>query len=81
MADISTDHAHKTVTIEAHPHQGHQCASIHPCKHSATMKRILDNMLESGKTPQVEFYMFYFLKFIASVIPTIEYDYTIDISH
>jgi ubiquitin-like-conjugating enzyme ATG3 len=79
MGDISSEHANKTVTIEAHPHLGIECLSIHPCKHSSTMKKIIDNIVESGRTPQVEFYMFYFLKFISSVIPTIEYDYTLDI--
>ena len=32
-----------------------------------------------GGTPKVEHYLLVFLKFIASVVPTIEYDYTLSI--
>jgi ubiquitin-like-conjugating enzyme ATG3 len=32
---------------------------------------------QSGEAPSVDSYMFVFLKFIASVVPTIEYDYTL----
>ena len=31
--DISQDHAHKTVTMEMHPHlSGGPMASVHPCR-------------------------------------------------
>jgi len=34
--DISQDHAHKTVTMEAHPHlSGGPMASVHPCRYVA----------------------------------------------
>jgi len=79
MEDVSTEHAHKTVTIEEHPHFGHRCASIHPCRHSKVMKRIVEAIVENGKEPKVALSMFYFLKFIATIIPTIEYDYTISV--
>eukprot|EP00298_Acanthocystis_sp_HF-20_P020313 c2507_g1_i1.p1 GENE.c2507_g1_i1~~c2507_g1_i1.p1 ORF type:complete len:278 (-),score=87.71 c2507_g1_i1:4-837(-) len=39
--DISQDHARKTVTIEPHPHTSIPHAGIHPCRHAATMKRII----------------------------------------
>lgn len=81
MEDISGDHANKTVTIEPHPHLGVDCASVHPCRHGQVMKKLIENMLEHEVEPRVEMYMFYFLKFISSVIPTIEYDYTLDIGH
>eukprot|EP00736_Rhodelphis_marinus_P005943 Rmarinus@m.6963 len=75
--DISQDHAHKTVTIESHPHlDGVAYASIHPCRHAGTMKKIVDHLAESGKEGRSDQYMFLFLKFISSVIPTIEYDFT-----
>lgn len=55
-------------------------ATIHPCQHSAAMLRILDSLSEGGKVPPtVDQYMFIFLKFLQSVIPTIEYDYTMDV--
>jgi ubiquitin-like-conjugating enzyme ATG3 len=81
MEDIFSDYAHKTVTMETHPFSGITCASIHPCHHADTMKRIIDNIKENQRTPRVEYYLFYFLKFISSVIPTIEYDYTMDVSN
>ncbi|CAN6305879.1 unnamed protein product [Urochloa humidicola] len=77
--DISQDHARKTVTIEDHPHLlAGKHASVHPCKHAAVMKKIVDVLMSRGVEPEVDKYLFIFLKFIASVIPTIEYDYTMD---
>lgn len=77
--DISQDHARKTVTIEDHPHLlAGKHASVHPCKHAAVMKKIVDVLMSRGVQPEVDKYLFIFLKFIASVIPTIEYDYTMD---
>jgi len=43
------------------------------------MKKIMDRMRESGKELRVDQYLLLFLKFISAVIPTIEYDYTMDI--
>ena len=76
LEDVSAEHAEKTVTIDMHPHLPLSSASIHPCKHAHVMKRLLDN-LEGGKEePSVEHYLVIFLKFIASIVPTIDYDYT-----
>ena len=36
-------------------------------------------MAKPGTEPSVEHYLLVFLKFIASVVPTIEYDYTVAI--
>jgi ubiquitin-like-conjugating enzyme ATG3 len=76
--DISEDHAHKTVTIDSHPHLGIPCAYIHPCRHAAVMKKIITRQIEAGKAPRVDQYLFLFLKFISAVIPTVEYDFTIE---
>lgn len=76
--DIMSDYANKTVTLETHPHQGVNCISIHPCKHAAVMKKIIDTITENGGKAEVHQAMFVFLKFISSVVPTIEYDYTRD---
>jgi ubiquitin-like-conjugating enzyme ATG3 len=51
-------------------------ASIHPCRHGPAMAKIVAALMESGTTPNVEQYLPIFLKFMQSVIPTIEYDYT-----
>ncbi|KAI8319568.1 hypothetical protein GQ54DRAFT_279200, partial [Martensiomyces pterosporus] len=73
--DISEDHARKTVTIETHPHLSVQQASIHPCKHAHVMKRIIERAVEGGRREiRVDQYLVIFLKFMSSVLPTIEYD-------
>lgn len=43
------------------------------------MKKMTDLMIENGKEPTVDMYLFIFLKFLSSVIPTIQYDFTEDI--
>jgi len=43
------------------------------------MKKMLSTMQENGIHPDVGMYLFIFLKFISSVIPTINYDFTIDV--
>ncbi|KXN72348.1 autophagy protein 3 [Conidiobolus coronatus NRRL 28638] len=75
--DISQDHANKTVTIEAHPHLPISLASIHPCKHAPVMQKLIQHAISGGKEVRVDQYMIIFLKFISSVLPTIDYDYTI----
>lgn len=71
-------------------------ASIHPCQHSKVMKTIVRNLIsasdeqasqkdaaveEAGTdAPSVEMYLFIFLKFISSMIPTINYDFTMDVT-
>lgn len=76
--DIISDYADKTVTLEQHPHQGVPCISIHPCKHALVMKHIIDTIAANGGQADVHLAMFVFLKFISSIIPTVEYDFTID---
>eukprot|EP01135_Chromosphaera_perkinsii_P009990 Nk52_evm25s1992 gene=Nk52_evmTU25s1992 len=79
--DLSADHAKKTVTIEAHPHLPLNMASIHPCRHANVMKKILQNVESSGNNDfGVHMYLMVFLKFVQSVIPTIEYDFTREFS-
>ena len=44
------------------------------------MKKLIDGVFAAtGSAPNVEHYLLVFLKFIASVVPTIEYDYTLAI--
>jgi len=77
MEDISSDHARKTATVDRFPHARISAVGIHPCKHADTMKRLCEmHSAGGGKSLQVDHYMVLFLKFIASVVPTIEYDYT-----
>ncbi|PRP82954.1 hypothetical protein PROFUN_06731 [Planoprotostelium fungivorum] len=72
LEDISQEHVNKTVTIASHPHTGIPQAYIHPCKHALVMKKIIGRMVDSGKTPRVDQYLFLFLKFLHAAIPTIE---------
>ncbi|KAK3829096.1 MAG: autophagocytosis protein [Benniella sp.] len=78
--DVSQDYAKKTVTIETHPHLNMSLASIHPCRHGAVMKKIIEKVAndESKEEPvRVDQYLIIFLKFMSSVVPTIDYDNTI----
>eukprot|EP01061_Rhynchopus_euleeides_P029058 TRINITY_DN4745_c0_g1_i1.p2 TRINITY_DN4745_c0_g1~~TRINITY_DN4745_c0_g1_i1.p2 ORF type:complete len:343 (+),score=127.13 TRINITY_DN4745_c0_g1_i1:132-1031(+) len=89
--DIYHDYADKTATIETHPYTGASMISIHPCRHAETMKRMVDKLKEAhddrlaaegregegeqfGVSPDMA--LFLFLKFISSVIPTVDYDFT-----
>jgi len=75
--DFSADHANKTITMETHPHlPGPPQASVHPCKHAQTMKKLLDQIAEGGGELGVHQYLIIFLKFVQAIIPTIEYDFT-----
>lgn len=77
LQDISAEYAQKTVTIEAFPFtKSLLCASIHPCKHAHVMQRINSSNKSSVRVDQ---YLVLFLKFISSVLPTIEYDNTMAI--
>jgi len=93
MEDVMTDYANKTVTMEAHPHVAGPYASIHPCQHGKVMKTIVRNLMNTSTTanpdnaeqqqqqgPSVEMYLFIFLKFVSSIIPTINYDFTMDVT-
>lgn len=90
MDDIYLTNREKTVTIENHPFLKTPCISIHPCRHAETLKRIIRNiedriifeqqLLDLPDQKKIDFYfpanmcLFIFLKFMSSVIPTIEYD-------
>mmetsp|Transcript_5726 Transcript_5726/g.19195 ORF Transcript_5726/g.19195 Transcript_5726/m.19195 type:complete len:120 (-) Transcript_5726:72-431(-) len=76
--DVVADYQQRTVTMEPHPHLSKPHLSVHPCQHGAVMKRLVANMSSGGRTPHVRSYMFIFLKFIASVVPTLEYDVSFD---
>ncbi len=77
--DIMIEYTDKTVTIEPHPHSGVKSVSIHPCKHSHLLKRMIEQFEAAGKTLEVYMSIILFLKFLHSVVPTIEYDFTMDI--
>jgi len=78
--DISQDYANKTATIEPHPHIGNlQCASIHPCRHAPIMKKFVDKLTADGSEARVDQALFIFLKFMQGLVPTIDYDFTMEV--
>lgn len=88
FTDISKEHAKKTVTLEQNPHFDSTIlmVSIHPCQHAHVMKRIIKYIMENEnngndrggnkKVVQAEWYLILFLKFMSTVLPNIDYDYT-----
>ncbi|RNE97108.1 autophagocytosis associated protein [Trypanosoma rangeli] len=86
MQDVYAANREKTVSIDPHPFLKAACISIHPCRHAETMKRLIQHMktrYEEDQTHATEkgafvfpthMALFLFLKFISSVVPTIEYD-------
>lgn len=78
--DIMAEYANKTVTVEDHPYLGVKQLSIHPCKHPNVLKYLTELKTENGGEPiGVHQALFLFLKFMASIMPTMEYDFTVDI--
>jgi ubiquitin-like-conjugating enzyme ATG3 len=69
--DISSDHLEQTVTYENHPFLNGKYLSIHPCQHGHVMLRFIER-LDNPKAFCAPAYYFLFLKFIHSVIPTID---------
>lgn len=49
-------------------------------RHAEVMKKILQTATEGGRNLEVHLYLIIFLKFVQSVIPTIDYDYTQNIN-
>lgn len=55
LEDVSEDYAKKTVTVETFPHYKLiTAASIHPCKHAVTMRKLASMMETDGKTFPVD---------------------------
>lgn len=82
LQDVDKDYVLKTVTIDPHPFHfyNHDCISIHPCMHATTMDRMFSLMEENGKSVDASNYLFLFLKFIMSVVPSINFDYTAEVA-
>lgn len=75
--DINSDYKDKTATIEKLPGIADTTlVLIHPCKHANVMKVLMQHT--KGDQIRLDQYLVIFLKFIASVCPGIEYDYTMD---
>lgn len=77
--DVLSEYVSKTVTVDPHPLTGTPTVSIHPCKHSLVMKKVVQDWMAQGITPRHDLALFVFLKFISGIVPTINYDFTMDI--
>jgi len=77
--DIMSDYVNKTVTFETHPVLGTKQASIHPCKHASVMHYLVNQANTNEQKITHKHAMFIFLKFMNSVLPTLEFDYTTEI--
>lgn len=49
-------------------------------RHADIMKKLIQTVTEGGKDLEVHMYLIIFLKFVQSVIPTIDYDHTQNIN-
>ncbi len=78
--DIQKEYLDKTLTMEPFPFiEGLTMPTVHPCKHANVLKSMSDAMRESGHKVESHFALLIFLKFITSVIPTVEFDITGDL--
>ena len=78
--DVMPEYRSKTVTIDPQPCTGIRNISVHPCRHSLLLKKMIKDFQNSGKKLEVEMSILLFLKFLQSVVPTVQYDFTMDIA-
>jgi len=74
--DLSIEHNKVTITMEQHPFLSVMSVSVHPCKHSDVMKKLIKIDLEHDKEINIEKYFVFFLKFVSCIIPHIDFDFT-----
>ena len=77
--DVMPEYRNKTVTIEPQPCTGIKNISVHPCRHSLLIKKMIKDFQVSGRKMEIHMTILIFLKFLQSVVPTVQYDYTMDI--
>jgi len=77
--DVLSEYVTKTVTVDSHPFTGIRTASIHPCQHAKMMLKVINEWKSNDHPVRPDLSLFVFLKFISGVVPTINYDFTMDI--
>ncbi|KAL4462744.1 hypothetical protein ABPG72_014916 [Tetrahymena utriculariae] len=77
--DVMPEYRDETVTLEKHPHLGYDQMTIHPCKHSQILKSFIDQAKENGRVIKPTQALIIFLKFVGSVLPTLEIETTTDL--
>ena len=78
--DVMPEYRNKTCTIETQPCTGLRNISVHPCRHSLLLQKMIKDFQNSGKKLEIEQSILLFLTFLQSVVPTVQYDFTMDIS-
>ena len=77
IKDFSENHKKVTITIDKHPFIKVHCINVHPCKHSNVMKTIIKIKKSNNNKVLLEHYFIYFLKFVACIVPNMDFDFTI----
>ena len=77
--DVMPEYRNKTVTIEPQTCTGIKNISVHPCRHSQLIKKMINDYQSSGRKMEIHMTILLFLKFLQSVVPTVQYDFTMDI--
>ena len=77
--DVMPEYRNKTVTIEPQTCTGIKNISVHPCRHSLLLLKMIKDFQETGRKMEIYMTILLFLKFLQSVVPTVQYDFTMDI--
>ena len=78
--DVMEEYRDATLTNESFKFvDGATMPTVHPCKHANVLKEMSDTIEEGGTPVKPEVALFIFLKFIATVIPTVQFDLTGDL--
>jgi len=78
MEEVMKEYRDKTVTYDKQPHTGEFMINIHPCKHANVLKSFAEQAMVNGNEVRPDQSLFLFLKFISSVMPTVEIDFTVE---
>ena len=78
--DVMPEYRNKTCTIEPQTCTGERNISVHPCRHSLLLKKMIQDFQNSGKKLEVYMPIFFLLKFLQTVVPTVQQDFAMDIS-
>lgn len=78
MEEVMSEYREKTVTFDKQPHTGEYMVNIHPCKHANVLKNFANQAKDHGNEVRPDQSLFLFLKFIGSVMPSVEVDFTVE---
>ena len=78
--EVMGEYKDRTVTFDKHPHLDVHMANVHPCRHAAVLQTLASQARANGNEIRPEHSLFVFLKFIASVMPALEIDFTTEIA-